>query len=81
VINWRFEASTDPEIKSGMAQFTVGGELGCFHLEAFSDGMKLHALMKEAYRLGRADSNHEIANMLHEAADNLSSPSTSKGVE
>jgi hypothetical protein len=72
MIQWEYMAdSAEPDVKSGSAEFVVGGELARVHLEKFLDGVKLHALMHEAYRLGREASNVEIGNMLREAAEKL----------
>lgn len=82
MINWEFMAhSTEPDVKSGSAEFVVGGEFTQVVLESFAAGMKLHGLMKEAYRLGREASNVEIANMLREAAETLHPTQTSGGTD
>lgn len=70
-IQWAFIASTEPEIKAGSAEFTVGGNIFAVRLESFSDGLKLADAIRSAYRLGRAEMAQDVAANLHASIDAL----------
>lgn len=58
----RWEASTNPNIISGIAEFSVGGDEEFYRLklESFQDFVEIERLLDRIYAIGRSDAVKEL---------------------
>jgi NADH dehydrogenase FAD-containing subunit len=63
-------ASTDPEIESGEASFTVEGVKYTMRLESFEDFQKITRMLEDAFQQGKQFAADAISSHIYRALDN-----------